>query len=150
MTLKIETILEYSTIFPEKDYASYQVDIVLKKYSREMLIRAVNVLGMNYGNVYMPDTRKTFFSSVIRPQLFEEIDDRICKYLRKTHRKRVCFCTQRTILELLRRIFKIPPIDFKNDGTPDVFEYDLFCILVYLNEALMKFKSYDEYDPDKF
>ena len=64
MTLKIETILEYSTIFPEKDYASYQVDIVLKKYSREMLIRAVNVLGMNYGNVYMPDTRKTFFSFV--------------------------------------------------------------------------------------
>lgn len=150
MILKIEQILEYTTIFPEKDYASYQVDLVLKKYSREMLIRAVNVLSMNYGNAYMPDSQKTFFSSVIRPQLFENIDSRICKYLQNTHRKKVCFCTQRTILELLRRIFEIPPTDFKNNGTPDVFEYDLFCILVYLNEALMKFKSYNEYDPDKF
>lgn len=144
MTLKIETILEFSTFFPEKNFAEFQIDTILKKYSREMLIKAINILSKNYGNAYIPDPHKSFFSSVVSSALLNDIEERLNLYLNKKHKKSVCFCTKRTILELLRQIFKIPPTDFKNDGTPDSFEYDLFCVILYLNEVLMKFHSYEE------
>ena len=150
MTLNIETILEYSAIFPEKKFAEFQVDLILKKYSREILIKAVNVLSKNYGNAYIPDLQKSFFSNVISPALLNDIEERITKYLKKTQKRNVCFCTRRTILELLRRVFEIPPTDFKDDSTPDCFEYDLFCVILYLNEALMKFHSYKEFSPNNF
>lgn len=144
MTLKIETILEFSTFFPEKNIAEFQIDTILKKYSREMLIKAINILSKNYGNAYIPDPHKSFFSSVVSSALLNDIEERLNLYLNKKHKKSVCFCTKRTILELLRQIFIIPPTDFKNDGTPDSFEYDLFCVILYLNEVLMKFHSYEE------
>lgn len=150
MTLRIETILEFSALFSKEDFADFQIDVILKKYSRELLINAINVLGKNYGNAYIPDCQKPFFSSVVSPALLNDIEERINKYLRKTHRKKVCYCTRRTILELLRRIFEIPPTEFNNDGTPDSFEYDLFRVILYLNEILMKFSSYDESDTSNF
>ena len=150
MTLRIETILEFSALFSKEDFADFQIDVILKKYSRELLINAINVLGKNYGNAYIPDCQKPFFSSVVSPALLNDIEERINKYLRKTHRKKVCYCTRRTILELLRRIFEIPPTEFNNDGTPDSFEYDLFRAILYLNEILMKFNSYDESDTSNF
>lgn len=150
MTLNIETILEYSAIFPEKKFAEFQVDLILKKYSREILIKAVNVLSKNYGNAYIPDFQKSFFSNVISPALLNDIEERITKYLKKAQKRNVCFCTRRTILELLRRVFEIPPTDFKDNSTPDCFEYDLFCVILYLNEALMKFHSYEEFSPNNF
>lgn len=150
MTLGIETILEFSALFSKEDFADFQIDIILKKYSRELLINAINVLGKNYGNAYIPDCQKLFFSNVVSPALLNDIEERISKYLRKTHRKKVCYCTRRTILELLRRIFEIPPTEFNNDGTPDSFEYDLFRVILYLNEVLMKFNSYDESDTSNF
>ena len=150
MTLRIETILEFSALFSKEDFADFQIDVILKKYSRELLINVINVLGKNYGNAYIPDCQKPFFSSVVSPALLNDIEERINKYLRKTHRKKVCYCTRRTILELLRRIFEIPPTEFNNDGTPDSFEYDLFRVILYLNEILMKFNSYDESDTSNF
>ena len=150
MTLKIETILEFSAIFPEKDFAEFQISNILKKYSRDDLIKAINVLSKNYENAYIPYSQNPFFSNVASPNLVKDLEERLNKYFWKKGRKRVCYCTRRTILELLRRIFEIPTTDFKNDGTPDRFEYDLFCIILWLNEVLMKFSSYEESDINNF
>ena len=150
MTLRIETILEFSTIFSKEEFEGFQIDNILKKYSREMLIKAINVLSKNYGNAYIPDSHNPFFSKVVSPVLLNDLEERINKYLRKKHRKKVCYCTRRTILELMRRVFEIPPTDFNNSGTPNCFEYDLFRIILFLNEVLMKFNSYYESDTDNF
>lgn len=47
MQIEIQKILEYRDIFPNE--ALLDIDCILKKYNRDLLIRIVNALGMNYG-----------------------------------------------------------------------------------------------------
>ena len=110
MQIEIQKILEYRDIFPNE--ALLDIDCILKKYNRDLLIRIVNALGMNYGNAYMPDTTLFSEKSALRVR---ELNERINKYAPNLIDTRVCYCTQRTILELLRHILSIPVEKYKNN-----------------------------------
>ena len=58
--------------------------------------------------------------------------------------KRYCYCTTKTSLELMRIIFSIPINEYKNDGDLEDFEYDLFRVILQINENLMSFNSTNE------
>ena len=72
MQIEIQKILEYRDIFPNE--ALLDIDCILKKYNRDLLIRIVNALGMNYGNAYMPDTTLFSEKSALRVR---ELNERI-------------------------------------------------------------------------
>lgn len=130
----IEKVLEYSDVFPDKK--ELDVFSVLKRYNRELLIKIVNVLGMNYGNAFMPDT--TLFSEISYKRV-QELKGRIELYAPHLKNNRFCYCTQRTILELLRYIFSIPVDEYLDNGKKEDLEYDIFRIILQLNENLMNF-----------
>lgn len=136
MQIEIQKILEYRDIFPNE--ALLDIDCILKKYNRDLLIRIVNALGMNYGNAYMPDTTLFSEKSALRVR---ELYERINKYAPKLIDTRVCYCTQRTILELLRHILSIPVEKYKNNYNEKDLEYDIFRIVLQLNENLMRFSN---------
>lgn len=136
MQIEIQKILEYRDIFPNE--ALLDIDCILKKYNRDLLIRIVNALGMNYGNAYMPDTTLFSEKSALRVR---ELNERINKYAPNLIDTRVCYCTQRTILELLRHILSIPVEKYKNNYDEKDLEYDIFRIVLQLNENLMRFSN---------
>lgn len=134
--LRILKILEYHDIFPEQE--NVDIKAILKKYNREKLIRIVNVLSLNYGNAFMPDS--TFFSEISRDKI-GDLNQRFKFCAPDLQYQRICYCTQRTILELLRYIFTIPVEDYHDDGNEEDLELDLFLVVIQLNENLMKFSA---------
>ena len=61
MKYKIDKILEFDDLFPNEEL---DINTILRKYSKEKIVRIVNCLGMNFGNAYIPDPHSTFFSEV--------------------------------------------------------------------------------------
>ena len=94
--LRILKILEYHDIVPEK--GNVDIKAILRKYNREKLIQIVNVLSLNYGNAFMPDT--TFFSEISKDKI-EELNDRFQKFAPILQHHRICYCTQRTIIVVM-------------------------------------------------
>lgn len=139
MEISIIKILEYRDLFPNE--TKLDVPAILRRFSRERLIRAINVLGMNYGNAYMPDT--TFFTEISVNRV-KELNKRFEKYAPHLLSQRICYCTHRTILELLRIVFSIPLGEYRGDGEDEDFEYELFIVVLQLNENLMAFTSKDD------
>lgn len=137
--LRILKILEYHDIFPEK--GNVNIKAILRKYNRKKLIQIVNVLSLNYGNAFMPDT--TFFSEISKDKI-EELNDRFQKFAPNLQHQRICYCTQRTILELLRYIFSIPIKEYRDNGNEEDLELDLFLVVIQLNENLMKFSGNED------
>lgn len=137
--LRILKILEYHDIFPEK--GNVDIKAILRKYNREKLIQIVNVLSLNYGNAFMPDT--TFFSEISKDKI-EELNVRFQKFAPNLQHQRICYCTQRTILELLRYIFSIPIKEYRDNGNEEDLELDLFLVVLQLNENLMKFSGNED------
>lgn len=133
---KIEKVLEYNDIFPDKE--NIDIMAILKKYNREKLIRVVNVLSLSYGNAFMPDT--TFFSEISKDKI-GDLNKRFEKYAPKLLHQRICYCTQRTILELLRYVFSVPDNEYQDNGNNEDLEYDLFLVVIQLNENLMRFSG---------
>ena len=141
MNITIEKILEFHALFPEeKDISS-----VLKKYSRKDLVLSSNVLSHNYGRAYIPDKNNTFFSSHSEKHL-EDLNNRFEQLTKISGQKIFCYCTTKTSLELMRIIFSIPINEYKNDGDIEDFEYDLFRVILQINENLMSFNSTNEQD----
>lgn len=134
--LRMLKILEYHDIFPEK--GDVNIKAILRKYNREKLIRIVNVLGLSYGDAFMPDT--TFFSEISKDKI-GELEGRLQKFAPNLQNQRICYCTQRTILELLRYIFSIPIKEYRDNGNEEDLELDLFLVVIQLNENLMKFSG---------
>jgi len=143
MDIKIEKILEFHDIFPESN--DFSVVETLKKYNREKIIRCCNVLGNNYGIAYIPDAESTFFSDC-SSKYINELNHRFNSLLQGKQQK-LCYCTPKTILELMRVLFSIPKNEFKEVGDISDFEYDLFCVILSINEQLMNFKSGDNLEP---
>lgn len=143
MNIIIEKILEFHDLFLEEK----EIDIssVLKKYSKKNLVLSSNVLSHNYGKAYIPDKDNTFFSSNSKKHL-EELNNRLEQFIKVTGQKRYCYCTTKTSLELMRIVFSIPINDYKNDGDIEDFEYDLFRVILQINENLTSFKSSNKYD----
>lgn len=134
--IHIEKILEYDDLFHGEDF---DIEATLCKYSRELIIRLVNCLGLTYEKAYLPDANNPFFSS-ITPKV-QDLDSRLSHFLVISSHKRICYCTQRSILELLRYTFAIPIDKYANGSNLDDFEYDFFKILLKINQQLMHFKS---------
>lgn len=140
----VQKILEFHDLFPkEKDL---DVRIILKKYSREYIVRCCHVLCNNFSNAaFIPDVNNTFFSEVSKKHI-PSLNERITKYLKTTRQDRVCYCTVKTALELMRVAFSIPIQEYKNEGQKEDFEYDLFRSVLMLNEHLMAFSHADQWD----
>lgn len=143
MNITIEKILEFHDLFPEEK----EIDIssVLKKYSKKYLVLSSNVLSHNYGRAYIPDKNNTFFSSHSEKHL-EDLNNRFEQLTKISGQKIFCYCTTKTSLELMRIIFSIPINEYKNDGDIEDFEYDLFRVILQINENLMSFNSTNEQD----
>ena len=143
MNITIEKILEFHDLFPEEK----EIDIssVLKKYSKKDLVLSSNVLSHNYGRAYIPDKNNTFFSSHSKKHI-EDLTNRFEQLTKISGQKIFCYCTTKTSLELMRIIFSIPINEYKNDGDIEDFEYDLFRVILQINENLMNFKSSNKYD----
>lgn len=141
MNITIEKILEFHDLFPEEK----EIDIpsVLKKYSKKYLVLSSNILSHNYGKAYIPDKTNTFFSSQSEKHL-EDLNNRFEQFIKMSGQKRYCYCTTKTSLELMRVIFSIPINEYKNDGDIEDFEYDLFRVILQINENLMSFNSANE------
>lgn len=137
MEYTIQKILEFHDLFPkEKDL---DVRTILKEYSREYIVRCCHVLCNNYSNAaFIPDDNNTFFSEVSKKHI-PGLNEKISKYLNTTGLDRVCYCTVKTALELMRVAFSIPIQEYKNEGQKEDFEYDLFRSVLMLNENLMAF-----------
>lgn len=138
MNISIKKILEFRDLFPNEK--NFNLKEVLCKYNRDKIVRIVNCLGINYGNAYMPDPANPFFSDISQKKV-EELNPLFNNYLRKHNAQEVMFCTQRTILELMRNTFSIPVEDFKDNGKDEDMEYDLFKVILYINQQLMNFSS---------
>ncbi len=143
MNITLEKILEFQDLFPsEKEFDAKKV---LCKYNRNKIVRIINCLGMNYGNAHIPDNDNLFFSDISRKRI-EELNPLLEKHLKTHNTHQVIFCTQRTILELMRIAFSIPISDFQDNGLDEDGEYDLFRILLYINQQLMSYKTSDDID----
>ena len=144
MMYTIQKILEFHDLFPkEKDL---DVRTILKKYSREYIVRCCHVLCNNYSNVaFIPDNNNTFFSEVSKKHI-PDLKEKISKYLNTTGQDRVCYCTVKTALELMRVAFSVPVQEYKNEGTKEDFEYDMFRSVLMLNEHLMAFSHAGQLD----
>ena len=143
MNIIIEKILEFHDLFPEEK----ELDIfsLLKKYSKKYLVLSSNILSHNYGKAYIPDKNNTFFSIHSKKHL-EDLKNRVERLLKKSGQERFCYCTTKTSLELMRIIFSIPVTEYRDDGEIEDFEYDLFRVILQINENLMSFNSTNEQD----
>lgn len=144
MEYTIQKILEFHDLFPEEN--DLDVRTLLTKYSREYVVRCCHVLCNNYGNAaFIPDTNNTFFSDVSTKHI-SNLNSRILRYFNATGQNKICYCTIKTVLELMRIAFSIPIQEFRNDGQKEDSEYDLFRSVLMLNEQLMNFSHADQLD----
>ncbi len=138
MIITIEKILEFHDLFTKQK--ELNITTVLKKYSREYLVRSGHVLSNNFGVAFIPDPDNTFFSDISRRHI-DDLNKRIEKHFKESGIKQVCYSTMKTALELMRIIFSIPVAEYRNDGNVEDFEYDLFRVVIQINENLMKYSS---------
>lgn len=131
-------LLEYSTVFPNR--RPIDVNEILRKYNREMVVKACVVLDHSYGNCVFPDNNSPFFSNISKPHI-GEIEEVGARILTTNNGEAVPFCPLRTILELLKIVFSIPVDEYKNTDKNEDFEWDLFKVILSLNEKLMSFRS---------
>lgn len=144
MEYTIQKILEFHDLFPEEN--DLDVRTLLTKYSREYVVRCCHVLCNNYGNAaFIPDTNNTFFSDVSTKHI-SNLNSRILRYFNATGQNKICYCTIKTVLELMRIAFSIPIQEYRNDGQKEDSEYDLFRSVLMLNEQLMNFSHADQLD----
>jgi len=145
MKYKIDKILEFDDLFPNEEL---DINTILRKYSKEKIVRIVNCLGMNFGNAYIPDPHSTFFSEVSKKHI-TLLNSLIGNYLKAHNIHRVCYCTLRSILELLRYAFSIPLDQYSNIANNEDLEFDIFRVLLYINQDLMDFSSEDDDNSSK-
>lgn len=144
MRYTIQKILEFHDLFPEENDLDERV--LLTKYNREYIVRCCHVLCNNYGNAaFIPDTKNTFFSDVSKKYI-SDLNNRISKYFNSSRQNRICYCTIKSALELMRVAFSIPIQEYRNDGKIEDFEYDIFRSVLILNERLMHFSHTDQLD----
>lgn len=133
MEIEIRKILEYEDVFKDEPI---NIEDVLKKYSREVIIKGVCVLGHSYGNAFW--RRTPFFSSNINIH-YQYIEEHVTNALNKYCVDDICYSTIKTSLELLRIAFSIPYEAYSNTGLKEDFEYDMFRILLKLNQKLFSY-----------
>lgn len=145
MKFEIQKILEFNDLFPNEEI---EIISILTKYSKEKIVRVANCLGMNYGNAFIPDAQNTFFSEVSQEHVVR-LNNLIGNYLKTHNIQRVCYCTQRSTLELLRYTFSISMDQYCNTAKDEDLEFDIFRVLLYINQNLMNYSSEEDGDNAK-
>jgi len=138
MKIRVEKILEFHDLFPEE--SELDIHAVVKHYNRELLVKCAHVLSNNFDSPRIPDFANPFFSDISHKHI-GNINTRIKRLQKESKKNSFVYCTQRTALELLRIVFDIAPPDYINDGKDEDFEYDIFRVILQINENLMAFKS---------
>jgi hypothetical protein len=137
ITFQIEKILEFDDLFPGE---KMDVRQTLLHYSREKLLKIVGVFNNRFLGVRFLDHEIPFFSGVSRNHI-PEINRRFEAYTKKVGKTNPTYCTTRTILELLRTIYSISVTEYKDNKSDKNIEYDLFKVLLKLNQDLMDFNK---------
>lgn len=143
MEIVLQKILEYDDVFKDEPI---NIEDVLKKYSRELIVQGVCVLGHSYGNAFLQ--RTTFFSEISKKHI-QHLNTRISSALKKLGVDDICFTTIKTSLELLRVAFSIPPNEYNHTGTNEDFEYDMFKVLLWINQNLFKYTNEKDIELDE-
>lgn len=143
--IRLQRIVEYKDFFVGE--APVDVDTVLKQYDRSTLVRMAIILSCYYGNLEMSDSQRTLFSDESRKHIDKL--NRLFKYFYKTSGipdgTKVEISTFRTALELWRHIFAIRPEEYANTIKVEDIEYNLFKVLLTLNERIVDF-THTEHD----
>jgi hypothetical protein len=139
--LYIRRVLEYTDFFDE----SQELDViaVLKTYNRSDLIRIAALLSLHYGNLEMPNHKRTLFSEASKNHV--ALLNNLFKLYYEKHgleeKTILQASTYRTSLELWRLIFSIPVEEYSNTMPIEDAEINLFKIVLALNEKIYKFKK---------
>lgn len=137
--IELRRIVEYKQFF--EDEQPIDIDTVLRQYDRSVLIRMAIVLSCHYGNMSFPDNNRTLFSSESQKYI-KELNERFERfYLRNDIPRgtRVEISTFRTALELWRHIFSIKAEEYEGTIKAEDEEYNLFKVLLTLNEQIVEF-----------
>ncbi|MCQ2345889.1 MAG: hypothetical protein MJZ82_03890 [Paludibacteraceae bacterium] len=140
----MEQLHLYKVVSFSEFFVGETIDIStsLIRFSREMLVDAVSVLSMNFGNAYLQNPEAPFFSETSK-KYYEKTTEINRIYLAKntTRGERDFYCTYRTTLQLLRYVFSIPYNEYRNEIKLEDFEYELFRLLLAINETLYNDRS---------
>lgn len=137
--IEIRRIVEYKYFFPGE--APIDVDSVLRQYKKSSLIRMAIILSCHYGNLTIPDNKRTLFSDH-SIKYIDELNHRFkqfCKLQGVSIGTPLVISTFRTALELWRHIFAIHSDEYSGTMNDDDAEYNLFKVLLTLNEKLVAF-----------
>lgn len=137
MNVNFQRILEYEDVFQDEPI---DIEYTLKKYNREIIIRFICVLGHSFGNAFLRSS--TFFSSISNKHI-QYLNKKVTHALKKIGVDDICYSTLKTSLELLRITFSIPSIEYSNIGLKEDFEYDMFRVVLKLNQKVFSFKCAD-------
>ncbi len=143
-SFEIRRVIEYSEFF----VGEKPIDVVatLKLFNKNKLIRMATILSLHYGNLYIPDDKRTLFSDSSRKHMdylnlcFDDYFMRIgCQSGQKVE-----VVTYRTGLELWRYIFAIKSDEYQNTVKEEDIELLLFKIVLTLNERVVYIKETDK------
>lgn len=143
-SIELRRIVEYKHFFVGE--APIEIDAVLKQYDKSTLIRMAIILSCHYGNLSIPDNQQTLFSDVSRKHIGK------LNLLFKNFYKNsgilegtiVVISTFRTALELWRHIYAIRQEEYTNTIPIDDTEYNLFKVLLTINEQIVDFTYADK------
>lgn len=142
--IELRRIVEYKHFFIEEEHID--VDSILKQYDRSVLVRMAIILSCHYGNLSMPDNSRTLFS--IESHKYIDKLNRLFKnfYNQSGIPKgsKVVISTFRTVLELWRHIFAIRAEEYKGTIAAEDVEYNLFKVLLTINEQIVDFTHDDK------
>jgi len=138
-TYQTVLLLEYSMLFPGE---SINISETIRNFSRERLIKIVFFLVKRYGLCRLSDIEtKPFFS--YDSEMRKDRMKRISVFLIKTGHMpyMVSYAGERTLLELLKLIFSIPPNEYTNKYEDSIAEVKLFDVLLAINEQKINYKQ---------
>ena len=135
MEITIQKVLEYDDVFKGEPI---NIEELLKKYNREEIVKVVCILGHSYGNAYLQSS--TLFSE-IRKKHIQLLHTKISSALQTLGVDDICYSTTKTSLELLRIAFSIPPNEYSNTGFDEDFEYDMFRVILMINQIIFSYKN---------
>lgn len=139
-----QRVVEYKCFFVGE--LPIDVDEVLKQYDRSTIIRIASLLSCHYGNMSIPDNQRSLFSDVSQKHIgkLNKLFKNFYKSYNIPEGSSVVISTFRTALELWRHIFAIRPEEYKNIIDREDTEYNLFKVLLTLNEQLVEFTYGDK------
>lgn len=143
-TYYIRKVLEYSEFFVEEE--PIDIPAILKLYNRNTLVRMAAILSLHYGNMCVPNDEQTLFSDISKKHI-SHLNELFKSYYKRkgiNHNEKVLVITFRTGLELWRQIFAIHKEDYKDTIEKCDIEFNLFKVILALNEKIVSFKSKKE------